>query len=349
MKKVITVITLSLLCISCRGQFSITTDTNGVLKVALNGRSTNFFQTNISFFIAALTNDATIRAWFLNASTQAQSKANLTLTNSLLQKSFADTFTATNFSAPKSGFPGSQSVGGGTASTNGVQVGVGDLQDSTGATAIGNNYAAADSPNSTLVGANNVFSGATNSIAIGRSNTITHPNSVTIANGGASLGDNLWSFGNQDSSGSNYLWGLTIFEDFDTPLGSIGAANVGKFDGTNQFVGPVSFTVTNAGGYSGGDVLLDLGIANTTHVISGNSSTINICGIKYGYNGRHISIIKTNQYNIVLRNLSSAAGTSATEKIFTGTGGDVTLTNFQLKIDFDYEPTLGGWILNLPR
>lgn len=117
--------------------------------------------------------------------------------------------------------------------------------------------------------------------------------------------------------------------------------------GTNVFRGGIITTITNTTGLSSGDVLLDLSPNCTVVELSGYGATMNICGIKNGTPGRQLKLVGTNVFNIVLRNLSSAAGTADSEKIFTGTGADVTRTNVPKVINLLYLGT--KWINDDPK
>lgn len=121
------------------------------------------------------------------------------------------------------------------------------------------------------------------------------------------------------------------------------------FPGSNSLTGSLKMLATNVTGVANGDLLLDVGLERTVHRLSGNTAAANICGIKNGYDGRQLRIIKTNIYDLVFKNASGAAGTAASERIVTGTGGNVTFTNVPEIIDLSYDGAQAVWFLHRPQ
>jgi len=114
--------------------------------------------------------------------------------------------------------------------------------------------------------------------------------------------------------------------------------------GTNRFDLAVSFTASNLTTVANGVNLIDPGL-KTTLRISGPSAAYSIDKVTRGYNERILHIRKNDPYTLTIVNESGSGGGSAADRILTGTGANVTLTNYTGSLDLRYDETLSRWIL----
>lgn len=82
--------------------------------------------------------------------------------------------------------------------------------------------------------------------------------------------------------------------------------------------------------------------------VSGPTAAFNINGIANGRDGRKLTIQNSTGYAVTIAN-DSGVDPVAANRIYTGTGADVTITNDPATIDFHYDPSVSRWILeNIP-
>lgn len=114
--------------------------------------------------------------------------------------------------------------------------------------------------------------------------------------------------------------------------------------GTNRFDLAVSFSATNITSLANGVNLVDPGLKTTLRV-SGPTAAYSIDKITRGYDERFLRIRKNDSYTLTIANESGSGGGAATDRVVTGTGANITITNNPGVAEFSYDATLGRWVL----
>jgi hypothetical protein len=268
-------------------------------------------------------------------------------TNLFVSELVVDGGTITNFSSPGAGVD-SQRVGAGATAVGVSSVAIGvsaeandDQAVSLGSFAISELHAVALGSSAQALGED--------SVAIGIESAAFEIQSSAFGVSAVAFHSNSTAIGASSITTTNNQIMLGTASDHVAVAGELRGVVVTNalFTGTNRFNGGLYYGVTNVTGVANGDVLLNLHANRNFYELSGNSATLNICGIQNGSDGRSITLLKTNVHTVVIRNLSGAAGTAASERVYTGTGADVTLTNTPCLIRFVYRG--GGfdaWVLD---
>lgn len=158
----------------------------------------------------------------------------------------------------------------------------------------------------------------------------------------AVIGNDL-TVANESSFGSS----ATFASELAVPTANITtAANVKDLNttGTNKFDLSISFTATNITSLANGANLIDPGLKTFIRV-SGPTLAYSLDKIQRGYDGRFIRVHKNDSLTFTVVNKSGSGGGAEADKIETGTGGTITITNNPGVADFTYDATLGHWVL----
>ncbi len=116
------------------------------------------------------------------------------------------------------------------------------------------------------------------------------------------------------------------------------------FTGTNVFTLAVSHSVSNITTLANGVNLVDPGF-KTYIVVSGPSAAYSLDKLTRGYDGRWVEFEKQDSFTMTINDESGSAGGAATDRIRTGTGAAVTLTNNPGSFGLRYNASLGRWVL----
>ncbi len=114
--------------------------------------------------------------------------------------------------------------------------------------------------------------------------------------------------------------------------------------GTNKFALAISFTATNITSLANGVNLVDPGLKTFIRV-SGPTAAYSLDKMTRGYDGRFVRIHKNDSFTLTLANESGSGGGAATDRLVTGTGANITVTNNPGVVEFTYDATLGRWVL----
>lgn len=338
MKSLLTFCALIFAC-ATHAQFAVTTDTNGFLNAANNGRSTNFFKTNI------VRMERASRGFTFNDQVH---------TNALIKNSIADGLTVTNLSAPGSAI-GSQQFGDNASATgiNSFAAGADSVASSNSSAAFGY-LAAATDEGSAALGAESeataygatasgtaASASAVLSSAFGALASAAHSNSTAIGSASATTTTNQIRLGTSAESVS--IPGR--LESTVSVLGNIPGSNYlsGRFASKS---GTYSSLVNgnNAGIPTGTNSVLEL---------SGGTTIAQIAGFAATGDGDEVLLRFTGAVtNWIVNESGSAFSTDATaaNRIKTGTGGDLTLTNQPAWLRIRYRGASSRWeVINNSR
>jgi hypothetical protein len=318
-----------LFAFSASAQFAVTTDTNGLLNAAANGRSTNFFKTNIVRLERAA------RSFTFN---------NQTHTNALLQNSVADGLVVTNLSAPGASADTLQ-IGSSALASNqyAMAVGNGALATNTSAIAFGRDTVAAGSGASAI--GNSSLAMADNTLAVGGGAEAWHLRGVAI--GPAAVSDHTQSVAIGWASlttAANQIMLGTSSETVVVP----GGINVANWTGSNYVSGRFAYKAGSVTSLVNGN---NAGIALGTNQVvelSGGTTIAQIAGFAATGDGDERLIRFSGAVtNWIVNEANSAFSTDATaaNRIVTGTGGDITLTNQPAWARIRYRGTSSRWEL----
>jgi trimeric autotransporter adhesin len=270
--------------------------------------------------------------------------------------------TVTNLSAPGPG-ANSQQIGASAiaAGENSVAFGVSSVASNNSSIALGvaavstNDLGIAIGAHSLAGGYGSIALGSffddgalgTDAISIGLGTTAHGEESVALGPNSTADYDNSAGFLGSSSEANQIRLGTSSMT-VDAP----GRLHAGTFtnsvlSGSNIFTGSIRLISTNATGMASGDVLLNIAPDVNSVVLSGHGAAMNVCGVKNGSEGRRLRFMSTAGYNIVIRHLSGAAGTAASERIYTKTGADVTITGTTIvTFQLTYYSTLSAWVLD---
>lgn len=201
-----------------------------------------------------------------------------------------------------------------------------------GGVAVGQDSSAAGGLRPIAIG-NNAQAGASSATAIGNFASAAHATSTAI---GASA----------TTTTTNQIRLGTASETVSIPgvLEVSGTQTNTVFSGTNKFDLAVSHSVSNITTLANGVNLVDPGF-KTYIVVSGPTAAYSLDKLTRGYDGRVIEFEKQDSYTMTINDESGSAGGAATDRIRTGTGGAVTLTNNPGSFAVRYNASLGRWVL----
>ncbi len=120
------------------------------------------------------------------------------------------------------------------------------------------------------------------------------------------------------------------------------AATNSIFRGTNIISGDLSFTRLNVTSIANGNNSGLLFGTNTNIKISGPSAAFTFCGISGGRDGKVYRVTKTNSFTWTIAN-DSGTDPVAANRILTGTGADITVTNNPGTVWFYYDSEAARW------
>lgn len=170
-----------------------------------------------------------------------------------------------------------------------------------------------------------------NSIGIGQAVSIAHSNVVGIGNGVTSTTTNQVLLGT--ASYTTVVPGM---------LAVTGTQTNTIFSGTNKFQLAISYSVTNITSLANGANEIDPGF-KTYIKVSGPSAAYSIDKIDKGYDGRVLTIQKTDSFTMTVVNNSGAGVLGDSAKILTGTGGTITITNNPGFVELIYDAAATRW------
>lgn len=114
--------------------------------------------------------------------------------------------------------------------------------------------------------------------------------------------------------------------------------------GTNRFGGPIYLTRgDNLSISSGGNAGVVLGETNAVTFLAGMAGNFTVYGINGGVHGRWATIINTNPFSMTIANNSGSDSTAA-NRILTGTGADILLTNQPTIANFFWSSANQRWL-----
>lgn len=114
--------------------------------------------------------------------------------------------------------------------------------------------------------------------------------------------------------------------------------------GSNRFDLAISRTVTNNTTLANGVNLVDPGFKSYVKV-SGPTAAYSIDKITRGYNGREIEFQKNDSYTLTIADESGSGGGTDADRVRTGTGGNVTITNNPGSFFIRYDSDISRWVL----
>lgn len=222
---------------------------------------------------------------------------------------------------------------GGSAQTNAVSVG---YLASAGVNGIAIGFGADGSPatNAIVIGQNGTLGNASNAVALGNNIIIgnNHHNSMVIGYGGSSTTNNQVVLGG--SSHTVYVPGLL----------SAASQTNSTFRGTNVINGRVDFTSRANTGLANGN---NAGVVLGTNVYVRLSGATTI-GALAGFAAEQDGSFHILQFTGAITNLflnESGVDATAANRIITGTGADLALTNSPTVIAVCYDATASRWRL----
>jgi len=184
-----------------------------------------------------------------------------------------------------------------------------------------------------------------NSIGIGPSSSVSATNSTALGTGATVTHNDSTALGkNATSTTTNQIRLGTSSETVSVPgvLEVSGTQSSTVFDGTNKFNLAISLSVTNITSLANGANDVDPGL-KTYIKVSGPTAAYSIDKIDRGYDGRILTIQKTDSYTMTVINNSGAGVLGDTAKILTGTGGTLTITNNPGFVQLIYDAGASRW------
>lgn len=241
---------------------------------------------------------------------------------------------------------GAEQLGTGATATNltALAVGASALAGGVQATALGNAASAlGDSSiaigkdSATYVSAGNAISigvdsiaGTNDAIAIGSAAVVTNIGGVAIGSSAASTADYQIRLG-------------TAAFTVDVPGRIVSDSHTNNtLTGTNVVKGDLSFTRFDNSGLANGNNAAILIGTNYFMNVSGPTAAFACNGFQGGRNGKSFVLQKTNSLTMTIANDSGVDPTAA-NRILTGTGADVTVTNNPGYVQFIYNADLARW------
>lgn len=334
-------------------------------QTLFNKVATNFTVQGGTVTNATITNAAAINGVLVgltNGILHSPVITNSTLyaTNGFITNIFALNLTATNLSSPGTGALSeklgtnsfatglkSLAIGANARASNEVAVAVGEssLADAYGASAFGQgaaatNYAATAIAVGALAGGTNsiaagVESGATasDSSAFGTSSSASHTRATAIGVQAATTTTNQVRLGTSSET-------VSVAGDLQV----VGSATNLTIRGTNVINARIDFTSrANTGLANGNNAGVLLG-TNTYIRLSGASTIATIAGFESEQDGSfHVVEVSGAVTNIIAN--ESGVDPTAANRITTGTGGDITLTNNPTFLHLLYNSTASRWRL----
>lgn len=250
------------------------------------------------------------------------------------------------------------SVGTGTYSE---QFGTGAVATNNSSTALGNNAVSFGSASSAIgksasaMGDNSVALGAlsstsitaTNSIAIGFNAQTSTNNNIAIGSSSVASHTNSIAIGNSaaTTAANQMMLGSALVSLVQT-FGRLQAASItnSTLTGTNVVTGDVSYSRLNVTSLANGNnAAVPLG-TNVYFKVSGPSAAFTINGIANGRDGKSIIIQNSTGYAMTLAHDSGVDPTAA-NRIYTGSGADIVLTNNPTIVTLIYDSAVSRWIL----
>jgi hypothetical protein len=171
---------------------------------------------------------------------------------------------------------------------------------------------------------------STNGIAIGYSASVTHSNSVAIGAGSASTAGDQITIG---STAHTVVIAGTLSSSLLTNI---------VMGGTNINRGDISYTRYNNSSLANGNNAAVLIGTNVFMNVSGPTAAFTINGIAGGRDGKTFILQKTNSLTLTVAN-DSGTDPVAANRIYTGTGADITITNNPGYVQFIYNADLTRW------
>ena len=253
------------------------------------------------------------------------------------------TLTVTNLSSPGTGTSSEKLGAGSLASSNyAVAIGASSIASAVQTTAVGQGAEATASVASSFgqealaygIGAVAVGSTAAgtkfNSSAFGYAAQAIHSNSTAIGYSATTTETNQVMLG---TSSEHVKISGELRDSKQTNVWNTG---------TNRFDLAVSFSATNITTVAAGVNLIDPGF-KTFLKLSGPAAAYSLDKIQRGWDGRVLTIQKTDSYTLTINNESGSAGGAATDRILTGTGGTLTITNNPGFVELIYDATATRW------
>ena len=253
--------------------------------------------------------------------------------------------TVTNLNAPGSGSL-SVLVGHTATASGGNSVAIGATAKATNAASSAVGYGAIAGGAASVAFGQDAWALVSGSVAIGQEAQAYSNYSSAIGNQSVVLHDYSTAIGYQSATTStNQIRLGTASEHVSIPgeLRDVKATNMWS-TGTNRYDLAVSYSATNITTLANGVNLVDPGFKTYIRV-SGPTAAYSLDKLQRGWDGRFIRIQKTDSYTWTINNESGSAGGAATDRIYTGTGATVTITNNPGVAEFTYDPTLTRWVL----
>lgn len=338
-----------------RGSHQITSNKFNVGVTNTGGVNTNMLTTNSTFGAGTLAGRITVTEALVGGSYTNAGVTNSTIgggafagaiTSSarITGGTYAD-ITVSNMSSPGTGLNSFQ-VGASAVASGDFSITVGDTAIASGTYAIasGLNSLAAEDFAVSLGNEAVVNVGATAGLALGSAVTANGAYSRAFGNSSAADHDYSWVFGDGISSTAAHQF---LFGDADDHVRIPGEVRDLKLTnvwstGTNRFDLAVAFSRTNITSLANGVNLVDPGL-KTYLKVSGPSAGYSIDKITRGWDGRILRIQKTDSLTLTIANESGSGGGAATDRILTGTGANVTITNNPGFVELIYDLDAGRW------
>ena len=324
-----------------RANLALMIATNATL---LSGTASNMTFSNIVWlngYLGGLTNGRIVNAFITNApSVQA---TNLNAYGGTLSNFIAHTLTVTNLSSPGTGTD-SQKIGNNSSAIGNYTIAYGVSSSASNLASVALGYGALTMGESGITIGTDTRVYGFGGIAIGIEAGASKYGGISI--GALSYSDysNSVAIGTAaNTTATNQIRLGTSSEHVSIPgeLRDSKQTNV-WFTGTNRFDLAVSFTATNITTLANGVNLVDPGMKTYLRV-SGPTAAYSLDKLQRGWDGRVITIQKTDSYTLTINNESGSAGGAATDRILTGTGATATITNNPGFCVLQYDATAGRW------
>lgn len=268
---------------------------------------------------------------------------NLTGYGGFLSNIIGHSFTITNLSSPGSAV-GSQQFGenANASGLNSFAVGVDSVASSNYAAAFG--YLAAATEEGALAVGEEAEATGYGGTALGGSSIASAYLSTAVGALSSASYSNSAAFGaSAASTTTNQIRLGTSSEHISIPgeVRDVKLTNVWN-TGTNRFDLAVAFTRTNITTLANGVNLVDPGL-KTYLKVSGPSAGYSIDKLQRGWDGRRILIQKNDAFTLTIANESGSGGGTDADRILTGTGGNVTITNAPGFVELIYDSAASRW------